>query len=56
MLNLFISYCHADSAHETEARKTLNFCLNRKVRYYPDQAGSRLRESLAIPAKAGIAN
>ena len=29
-------------------------CRNRKVRYYPDQAGSRFREKSVIPAKAGI--
>ena len=49
MLDLFISYCHADSAHETEARKTLNpLVIDQRIRLYSDQdllAGQRIRKT-----------
>ena len=41
-------------ADYAEERAEPDCCRNRKVRYYPDQAGSRFREKSVIPAKAGI--
>ena len=49
MLNLFISYCHADSAHEVEARKTLKpLVIDQRIQLYSDQdllAGQRIRKT-----------
>ena len=49
MLDLFISYCHADSAHEIEARKTLKpLVIDRRIRLHSDQdllAGQRIRKT-----------
>lgn len=49
MLNLFISYCHADREHEVEIRKTLNpLVIDQRIRLYSDQdllAGQRIRKA-----------
>ena len=46
-------YTKTDHMIHAKLRKP-DCCRNRKVRYYPDQAGSRFREKSVIPAKAGI--
>ena len=49
MLDLFISYCHADSLHEAEARKTLKpLVIDRRIRVQSDQdllPGQRIRKT-----------
>ena len=49
MLNLFISYCHADSLHEAEARKTFKpLVIDRRIRVQSDQdllPGQRIRKT-----------
>ena len=49
MINLFISYCHADNLHESEARKTLQpLVAEKRLRVRSDQnllAGQKIRKT-----------